>query len=797
MKKCLVITLGITGIIASSFFTEIDAAQIITGQEVSNNGTQVVCNQCQCTATYMTTAKTANENTEYSASWELNITDDVLNELGVEKIYNVQTNAQLHEVTDADWSKYVSDKKSESLGVQWVPGSDPCAPGVNFQTDWSKAESNKLPSHSYSDLDKTTVTVDTSVSGKVSATVNINGIQLGAGKEVTSYNCQGGGANVSTQTNLPVKFSFDFTTEENCEVAPVNCTPNAVSSLSCNSSNQLQDTNDWENCVIPNSSGLFDNNAGLGNKYCKVTCREEIKFTFPSTDTYLAGNHFMYQPIQVIGTRECRSPQLDWGTFESDFKTADENYKKHYECSMNMTTSLEWCCMPEICATTDDAGNTVYVSCCGNGEMWVASCGEHPKSCSYNAGTDPINLWKSEEMVKAESEKTKRETAETSWKKCFNWGDIYTINTTTKVNYSDPTGHYSWEGGYVAGNTSTVLKNDTQKAEDYNIKWNVCSGNTCNKQNHTVDRNKNNQKEEYIDDGSKTGKIERETRFFVMPSGIYQYILKPSGISVHAGAEYGNYVDIGYSNFPIHYSTPTGTYYIGITFENFGHKDRLNEYANGGSLSAECPYGVLNKILDEEDPPKCPIEQCNPGYTLINPDSVNCSCVGPYNNSCPISSCAPGSNLMNAGSPNCYCKKDTVSKDFEGLNIIYRPIDLNDPFPGLSGDGRLPGTNWRGYFDNYVDLYITDNRNVQTEEVYNLDPIYKITLTPQTIKAIRDYNNERKNDSLGYDDFELNCDVGTGEKCIMTTFVTRFGHIFDTGSLCLGQTGSNFDSCRY
>ena len=103
----------------------------------------------------------------------------------------------------------------------------------------------------------------------------------------------------------------------------------------------------------------------------------------------------------------------------------------------------------------------------------------------------------------------------------------------------------------------------------------------------------------------------------------------------------------------------------------------------------------------------------------------------------------------------------------KGLNVMFRQISLNNPFPGKDGNGRETGLNWCygelcGNDNDVVKKVIINNRGVESDEVYKeLDPLYKITLTPALIKKIREYN-----DKNAYDDFNLTCsdeDAGLDE----------------------------------
>lgn len=138
--------------------------------------------------------------------------------------------------------------------------------------------------------------------------------------------------------------------------------------------------------------------------------------------------------------------------------------------------------------------------------------------------------------------------------------------------------------------------------------------------------------------------------------------------------------------------------------------------------------------------------------------------------------CCPGSTIENPICPekdketNKYycpttkCKPSTANscKPPKG-KAIYRTIDLNDPFPGQNGLGRLTGTNWCSQnmgtgeitCDNnpnnyFVKKYILNNRGIEGKKVYTKQPLYTFNLDSNTIQNIREYNNNHK-----YSDFTL------------------------------------------
>lgn len=129
-------------------------------------------------------------------------------------------------------------------------------------------------------------------------------------------------------------------------------------------------------------------------------------------------------------------------------------------------------------------------------------------------------------------------------------------------------------------------------------------------------------------------------------------------------------------------------------------------------------------------------------------------------------------------------------------SIIYRPIDLSNPFPGKDGEGRKIGYNWRvdddisDSYKNNVEKYITSR-----QDVYSKTPLYSVTLTPSIIKEIRKYN---KDNDYG-DNNTLSCDEN-GYYCYSTFLRNeKFSNMIDQNkSMCYNinnTTSSWFDSC--
>ena len=183
---------------------------------------------------------------------------------------------------------------------------------------------------------------------------------------------------------------------------------------------------------------------------------------------------------------------------------------------------------------------------------------------------------------------------------------------------------------------------------------------------------------------------------------------------------------------------------------------------NGNEITKE----EFDKICPGYVPPVCPEDEC------------------PYG-CCPSGECAP--------------MPDGTCPGTGGIDVIYRTIDLENPFPGQNAEQRNTGANWCSYniktqqidckYNNQiVKNYITRERSGTTNggKVYREDHVlYEVTLDTKTINAIRAYNNKNK-----YDDWDLNC-LDNGKACISDFLRSQV----DTTGECANASKSTFYTC--
>lgn len=123
--------------------------------------------------------------------------------------------------------------------------------------------------------------------------------------------------------------------------------------------------------------------------------------------------------------------------------------------------------------------------------------------------------------------------------------------------------------------------------------------------------------------------------------------------------------------------------------------------------------------------------------------------------------------------------------------VVYRVIDLRNPFPGKIHNGamtgisstesiksREPGGNWNN--KTVIKNEILNARGAKDYDLYKKQPLYTIKLTPDTIKKIREYNK-----NYNYANFDLKCNEKNSTACL-SNFIhnNSFNVVVDGKSEC-------------
>lgn len=220
---------------------------------------------------------------------------------------------------------------------------------------------------------------------------------------------------------------------------------------------------------------------------------------------------------------------------------------------------------------------------------------------------------------------------------------------------------------------------------------------------------------------------------------------------------------------------------------------KKNNYSSGDLKKTSCSYVKYNSdtscICKENS--CCDSVTCEEVECPLNTDGNTCTCIGKYgcydDGKCtPIKEPSDSGDVCNPEEKTCF------------PNVIYRPISLVEPFPGISGDNRIPGNNWNkiyktndGRVYDYKNYYITQRRGYKDYEIYQAEPLYVIKLDGNTIQEIRKYN-----DKHSYNDFELVC--VEGENCISKFLrgqTQDFSINLISSGTCKNINNYNFDSC--
>lgn len=243
------------------------------------------------------------------------------------------------------------------------------------------------------------------------------------------------------------------------------------------------------------------------------------------------------------------------------------------------------------------------------------------------------------------------------------------------------------------------------------------------------------------------------TYSYSLPDNVKQFVNKPSGQSTDTKIS-ENYDYIPFSNLPVHYSTILGSYKHTITTTSFGNNNKFNKFIIAGAAFNSVSYKANTKY------------ECT--YKVACEKTIIC------------------------GKNTC----DDSCGDPKGTDLIFRLISLYYPFPGQNAtttNVRESGENCKLYYGNdVVSKFIYNNRGVSYYEIYKLQPMYEITLTPALMREIKNYNNQQ-NDvksiyyagtkkeisaSSSYSDFTLKCKTnsdGSKSKNCTSSIIRTWG----------------------
>ena len=630
-------------------------------------------------------------------------------------------------------------------------------------------------------------------------------------------------------------------------------------------SSELSEEDYWNYCVFSDDQATYDIeihktssheegndltyfDRNISSPYCEVYCIETVSGAFNSeTITVKAGQHFIWDNHSISGSRTCKTKSIEWDKFRKDLKERNNKIEKAFntylvardqQASISKYTVKNDCseCVswyPTYPCTVNGKPST-----CGGGcrsyRYWDAKCikwssasyGVGDVAASGEAGSEcSCSDYPSKDFIGTKEDDYKNIVNDSkqiynNMLKCYNadknstwvnsdWDsdsehysegsswDQWLYSKDTVKPYAEV--HYNYKIGNSYGDykVDEILLPEIKFTDVINI--NKCGTyvggievlTSCDANTNKCTREKLPIKQ--CDEFQMSGGANIE---FEYPDEIYAYIEKENNTSFNASrletikSSYRNktfnYIYLGYSNFPVQYSTPDGIYgkaydngELSITYKNLGYK------------LPDKDTTAVDTILSAIDLAKYGNWQCQfEVYSELIPDPDNPSSGG--------------------GDPSSPKKGD--------IELIYRPIDLYNPFPDINAAGRNTGSNWCYGGLERVDCsndnetvyeYILFNRKVVGHDVYSEEPMYTFILTPAIIKEIQNYNDVNSYadyyGSYNGEVYDFKCNEGTGRTCISgyLTYLIDITGAKDLPGTCVDDQyrtynePGDFDACRY
>lgn len=247
------------------------------------------------------------------------------------------------------------------------------------------------------------------------------------------------------------------------------------------------------------------------------------------------------------------------------------------------------------------------------------------------------------------------------------------------------------------------------------------------------------------------------------------YVFTPKFVNSIETSEHTNYFSSKYS-FEYRLTSP-------IRYEGSSSGKAYIDFSNYSTM-----FGASNEFIK----------------TMVNLPDGKCDGFKADTKKC-LNSFGLSSNLDFSSNSDGKCEfsyniKSSKSKSY----YKFRVISLDNPFPGRDGTSRMPAKNWF-YNENYVYDYILNNRgigrcgtlsekcltSVSPEQMYSeVEPMYRIVLTPSTMLDIREYNKSYSYYSM----YDVSSDYYTNYEDLRTRDASADKLICDSeGRQCYSQ----------
>ena len=468
--------------------------------------------------------------------------------------------------------------------------------------------------------------------------------------------------------------------------------------------------NEWR-CVFTSSKSKYSEvrnhfkDLAAKNDYCEIYCTEKVSYELPKKGTVTHAGQSMYVmddaleptiwPIKYKVEKICRT------TAAQGDRSGKINYEKFEEDINKLNTAMKnaWNAY-RILQTRQKA--------CSTGGK--ASYDGKEYTCDKPDYSSEINKAKKDYEILAKGLRS----AFSQINQCNNHIPRAKLEPELKLTYEEPIygDTFNLKPSSIVSTIKTKYYrsgNATDGTGDYQktaIKTQIrvadCKTENCNSFKYvTYDR-------AVWVETNYTKELE-----YKLADNVYKYISKYSNRSFHTPGEAGEFFEtMRFSNLPTHLSTLPGDYPFKIYTSTIDDTNKFYKYFFSGNTFAGKKYNYKK--------------------------TYNCT----YNISCEQVFSKKDCDAFKAACPDEYSKHGCTS------SLIFRPIPLTKASEGhalafLTQDGkkRDPGKNWNNA--SVVDAIILNNRNVEGNEIYKLDPMYEITLTPELMNKIRKYNSSQ------------------------------------------------------
>ena len=527
----------------------------------------------------------------------------------------------------------------------------------------------------------------------------------------------------------------------------------------CNVSNigYITDANNEWRCVFTSSKSKYSEvknhfkDLAAKNDYCEIYCTEKVSYELPKAGTVTHAGQSMYVmddaleptiwPIKYKVEKICRT------TAAQGDRSGKINYEKFEEDINKLNTAMKnaWNAY-RILQTRQKA--------CSTGGK--ASYDGKEYTCDKPDYSSEINKAKKDYEILSKGLKS----AFSQINQCNNHIPRAKLEPELKLTYEEPIygDTFNLKPSSIVSTIKTKYYrsgNATDGTGDYQktaIKTQIrvadCKTENCNSFKYvTYDR-------AVWVETNYTKELE-----YKLDGNVYKYISKYSNRSFHTPGEAGEFFEtMRFSNLPTHLSTLPGDYPFKIYTSTIDDTNKFYKYFFSGNTFAGKKYNYKK--------------------------TYNCT----YNISCEQVFSKKDCDAFKAACPDEYSKHGCTS------SLIFRPIPLTKASEGhalafLTQDGkkRDPGKNWNNA--SVVDAIILNNRNVKGNDVYKLDPMYEITLTPELMNKIREYNSSQNKKIISVYGDSAKSTTGVAGYTSYTNFEMKDGHFISNNIRNWGVRG--------